>query len=457
MKIIILGAGQVGGSLAEILIEEHHDIILVDKNEERLQYFSNRLDIQTIPGHCAFPDVLRSAGAKDADMIIAVTNSDEANMLACQVAYSLFHVPKKIARVRSSHYFVNKALFGKENLPIDVFINPEQLITNHIAQLLLHPGALQVLELGSGAVKIVNLKPAYGSTLIGKTIATLYDSVPIVEFRMIALLRHDEPVALEADTTIAVGDEVFLIAATEDIGILMTTFYPKKKRYKRIMIVGGGHIGSLLAETLQDEYYVKLIEPDHQRCESLAAQLTNVIVLCAEASDEELLMNENIENTDVLIAVTDDDETNIITCIHAKRLGVKQTITLIARAAYTNLIETGPINIVISPQLVSVGSILTHVRHGDVVQVHELRRGRAEAIEMIAHGDYKTSKIVGRRVSELAWPPHTTIGAIIRGHTVMMAQPDTMLESNDHVILLMADKKYIAQLEKIFQVSPGFF
>ena len=457
MKIIILGAGQVGGSLAETLLEENHDITLVDISERRLKEFADRLDIQTVAGRCSYPDILRQAGADDADMIIAVTDSDEANMVACQVAYSLFHIPTKIARIRSEHYFIRKELFGKENLPIDVFISPEQLVTNDVTQLIFHPGALQVLDFGGGIIKLVAVKSYYGGALIGKSVSKLSEYLPNIDVRVIAIFRNDQSIPIDEKTEIEIGDEVFFIAASDDIDPVMSVLRRREEHYKRIIIAGGGNIGGCLAEALQDDYRVKIVDHNRQRCEMLAQRLNNVTILNGEASDEDLLINEDIENTDVFVAVTNDDEANIIACIQAKRMGVKQVMALITRTAYIDLIEGGSINIAISPQQATVGSILTHVRQGDVVVVHSLRRGAAEAIEAVAHGDRKTSKVVGRKIAKIKLPKDTTIGAIIRGDTAIIPSDDTIIESEDHVILFVADKSRIRDVEKMFQVSPGFF
>jgi len=457
MKIIILGAGQVGGSLAERLISEHHDITLIDINEDRLKELADRLDLRTVVGRCSYPEVLRRAGADDADMMIAVTDSDESNMVACQVAYSLFHIPTKIARIRSQHYLIRKELFGKENLPIDVFISPEQLITHYVTDLIMHPGTLQVLDFGNGIVKLVAVKPYYGGALIGKDINKLHEYLPDIDVRIVAIFRNNQSIPIGGKTEIEIGDEVFFIAASENISKIVTALRRKEEPYKRIIIAGGGNIGSCLAQALQDDYQVKVIEHNRRRCERLAGKLGDVTVLCGEASDEELLVNENIEDTDVFVSVTNDDEANIIACIQAKRLGVKQAMALITRTAYVDLIEGGPINIAISPQQATIGSILTHIRQSDVVVVHSLRRGAAEAIEAIAHGDRKTSQVVGRTLAEIKLPKGTTIGAIIRADTAIIPDNDTMIESEDHIILFVADKKHIHDVDRLFQVSASFF
>ena len=458
MKIIILGAGQVGGTLAEALIAEKHDITLIDISSEPLKELEDRLDIRTINGHGSYPHILREAGADNADMIVAVTDSDEANMVACQVAYSLFHIPTKIARIRSPHYFISQELFGKENMPIDVFISPEQLVTNNITQLIMHPGALQVLEFGNGLIKLAAVKPYYGGVLVGRNINSLQEYLPDIKARIVAIFRNDCSIPLEESTTVEIGDEVFFTAASEDIDTIISAFRRTERAYKRIIIAGGGNIGYRLAATLQNDYQIKLIELSRKRCEYLAEKLDNVTVLCGKASDDELLLDENIEHTDVFIALTNDDEANIIASIQAKKLGVKQTMTLITRTTYIDLIEGGSINIAISPQQATTGAIITHLRKGDIQCVYSLRRGAAEVIVAVARGDKKTSNTVGRLIKDINFPKGTTVGGIIRGDTGLIpTEDDIIIEADDHVILFVSDKKSVPRVEKLFQVSPGFF
>ncbi len=457
MKIIILGAGQVGGSLAENLITENHDITIVDVDEERLRGLQERLDLRTVVGFCSYPDVIGEAGGDGADMIIAVTDSDEANMVACQVAHSLFNIPMKIARIRSQHYFIRSELFGKEDLPIDVFISPEQLVTDYVKQLILHPGALQVLNFANDKVKLIVIKPYYGGPLLGKSIGKLPDYLPGVEAKVAAIFREDRSIPLEDSTVIEIGDEVFFITASENARIIMAALRRVEESYENIMIAGGGNIGGRLAEVLENQYRIKLIDHNAKRCEQLSEKLNSTIVLNGDCCDTELLINENIENVDVFCAVTNDDEDNIIACLQAKRLGAKQVLALITRTAYVDLIEGGTINIAISPQQATVGSILTHIRRGDVVKVHSLRRGAAEAIEAIAHGDRKTSKVVGRKLAHIRLPKGTIIGAIVRNSEVIIPREDTVIQSDDHIVLFVADKKHIRDVERLFQVAPGFF
>lgn len=457
MKIVILGAGQVGSTLAENLAGEHHDVTLVDTNEAVLRDVQDRLDVSTVVGSASYPEVLRQAGADSADMLIAVTDNDEVNMIACQVAYSLFNTPSKIARVRSHHYFIRKELFGEANLPIDVFISPETLVTNYIKELIDHPGALQVLEFSDQRVKLVSIKPHYGGNLVGKSLKKIGDYIPGVEMRVAAIFRDERSIPLSGSTVIEVEDEVFFITASENIRAVMAALGRTYRPYQHIMIGGGGNIGSTLAAQLENDYRVKIIDHNRPNCERLVKKLANTTVLCGDVSDKDLLFNENIDQVDLYCAVTSHDEANIMAALQAKRMGARQVMALIMRPAYVDLIEGGEINIAISPQQATISSILAHVRRGDVVSVHSMRRGAAEAIEAVANGDEKTSKVVGRTLSQIRMPTATTIGAIVRGGDVIIPHHDTRIESGDHVILFVSDKAHIREVERMFSVKLSYF
>lgn len=457
MQIIILGAGQVGGSLAETLVSEGHDVTVVDMHSDRLQEFSDRLDIRTVVGRCSYPNILRQAGAEAADMIIAVTDSDEVNMVACQVAYSLFNVPRKIARIRSPHYFIRKELFSSDDLPIDVFISPEKIITESIAESLAYLGAHQVCSFGEDQLKLVLVKAYYGGLALGKTFDELRDSLPEDKTALLSLYRQEKIQTLDAETRIEVGDTVCFVAKTEYLENVLRQFRKTPDSCNRIMIAGGGNLGGTLAKILQNKYHVKIIDHNRQRCEHLAETLNKATVLCAEASDEELLINENIEHTDIFIALTNDDEANILAAIQAKRLGAKALMALINRTAYVDLIEGGTISHIISPQYATIGSILAHVRQGDIVSVKSLMRGKAEAMEVIAHGDEHTSMVVGKTVAQIKWPKRVTLFGIKRDARSFIPQPETLIEQEDHLMLAIFDKRDIIDLEKLLQVSAHFF
>ena len=456
MKIIILGAGQVGSSVAHNLASEFNDITVVDGNAQVLQELQDRLDIRTIVGHGAHPDILIRAGAEDADMIIAVTNSDETNMVACQVAYTLFHTPTKIARVRSAEYLSRPRLFTVDALPIDVLISPEQLVTDYVQRLIEYPGALQVLDFANGKVQLVAVRAYYDGPLIGQELRALREHMPKVEARVAAIFRRGKPILPEGDTVIEVDDEVFFVAARQNIRAVMSELRREDKTVKRVILAGGGNIGMRLAEALQKRYQVKIIDRNVERTRMLSERLENCVVLLGDAADSELLLEENIENTDVFCALTNDEEANILSAMLAKRLGARKVMSLINRAAYADLVHSDAIDIALSPQQATIGSLLTHVRRGDVVAVHSLRRGAAEAIEAVAHGDRSNSKVVGRTLQDIKLPPGTTIGAVVRGDQVIIAHHDTLIQSGDHVILFLVDKRRIPDVERLFQVSVTF-
>ena len=457
MKIIILGAGQVGGTLAEHLASEANDITVVDTDGDRLRELGDRLDIRTIQGRGSFPTVLRQAGADDADMLVAVTNSDETNMVACQVAYTLFHTPTKIARVREPAYLTRAGLFDNEAIPVDVLISPEQVVTNYIKRLIEYPGALQVIDFADGKAQLVASKAYYGGPLVGQQLKELRAHMPGVDTRVAAIYRRNRAIVPRGDTVIEADDEVFFIAARGNIRAVMSELRRLEDSYRRVVIAGGGNIGERLAEAIESRYQVKIIEKSPARCRHLSEVLDSTIVLQGSASDRDLLLEENINDADIFLALTNDDEANIMSSLLAKRLGARKVITLINNTAYVDLVQGGEIDIAISPQLATIGTLLTHVRRGDVVSVHSLRRGAAEAIEAIAHGDAKSSKVVGRRIGEIALPPDTTIGAVIRDEEVLIAHDDTVIESGDHVILFLMDKRHIRDVERLFQVGLAFF
>ncbi|MEW6166120.1 MAG: Trk system potassium transporter TrkA [Pseudomonadota bacterium] len=458
MKIIILGAGQVGSTLAENLASERNDVTVVDTNPMALANLQERLDLRTVHGHASHPSVLRQAGADDADMIIAVTNSDETNMLACKIANTLFNTPTKIARVRAMDYLREEKLFGADALPVDMRISPEQLVTDLIQRLIEYPGALQVVEFADGRVRLVGVKAYYGGPLVSRQLKELPAHLPGVDARVAAIYRRGRPIIPEGDTIIEAEDEVFFVAARDHIPKIIAELRRLDKPVKRVMLAGGGNIGLRLARALESsKIQVKIVEKIKERAQLLSEQLQHSIVLNGDAANEALLREENIEDVDVFCAITNDDEANILSAMLAKRLGARKALCLINRVSYVDLVEGGSIDIAISPQSSTVSALLARVRRGDVVRVHSLRRGAAEAIEAIAHGDRHNSKVVGRRLEEIKLPQGTTIGAIVRGDEVVIAHHDTLIEAEDHVILFIVDKKRVKDVEKLFQVGLNFF
>jgi len=457
MKIIILGANQVANSLAENLASESNDITLVDPDANLLRELKDRLDVAIVSGWPSHPDVLRQAGADDADMVIAVTENDEVNMVACQIAFTLFKTPKKICRLRSAAYINQENLFRPDAIALDVVISPEHLVSNYIARLIALPGSLQVLDFAGGKAQLVAVRAYYGGPLVGQEIRFLREHMPSVDTRVAAIFRRNRAIMPEGSTVIEADDEVFFIAASNHIRAVIGELRRLDKPYKRVIIAGGGNIGARLAEAIEGRYQTKIIEHNTGRCAFLSEYLHKTIVLNGEASDRSLLQEENIEDTDVFLALTNDDEANIMASLLAKRMGARKVMTLINNPAYVDLVQGGEIDIAISPQQATIGSLLTHVRRGDVVNVHSLRRGAAEALEAIAHGDRNSSKVVGRAIEDIDLPPRTTIGAIVRNEEVLIAHDDIVIATGDHVILFLMDKKHIPDIEKLFAVGFHFF
>ncbi|MEZ5626914.1 Trk system potassium transporter TrkA [Denitromonas sp.] len=467
MKIILLGAGQVGASVAENLVSEANDITMVDTDADHLAVLRDRLDLRTVCGNAASPSVLKEAGAEDADLLIAVTQSDQTNLCACRIARTLFNLPTRIARLRSSDFVDHPELLNLENFAVDFSICPEQIVTDYIRRLIEFPEALQVVDFADGALSLIAVRAFEGGPLVGHPIKALRYHMPNVEVRVSAIYRQGEPIIPEGDTFIQPGDEVFCLAASANIRRVMRELTHIDRPMRRIMIAGGGNIGLRLARAIESDYEVKILEYDKRRAEAIAIELHNTLVLRGDSTDENLLENENIDEMDMFVALTNDEEDNIMSASLAKRMGARRTLALINRKSYVDLVQGGHIDIAISPAQTSIGSLLAHVRRGDVVAVHSLRRGAAEALEIIAHGDEKNSKVVGRAIEDIRLPRGATIGALVRmeGATedspgrpnVLMAHHDTVIEPEDHLIVFCTSKKLVRQVEKLFQVDFSFF
>jgi len=457
MKIVVLGAGQVGSTVAHSLANEENDITIVDTDAKRLKILQDRLDIRGVIGHASHPKVLVRAGIEDADLVIALTSSDEVNMTACQVAYTLYNTPTRIARIRSADYIEHPELFDREHCPVDVLISPETLVTQHIARLIEYPGALQVLDFADGRAQLVATRAYAGGPLVGHRLHTLREHIPAdAEARIAAIYRRDKTIIPDGGTVIEEDDIVFFLAAQKNIWMMMKELRPVDNPVRRIILAGGGNIGSNLARILERRHHVKIIERNQERAELIAEDLEKAIVLVGDCADEQLLQEEAIETTDVFCVLTNDDAANILSSMLAKQMGAEKVIALINRPAYVDLVESGSIDIAVSPQQVTIGALLTHIRRGNMVRVHSLRRGAAEAIEAVALGDKRSSRVVGRSIEEIDLPPGTTIPAIVRGEDVIIAHHDTIILEHDHVILFVPDKRQIAAVEHLFQVSAMF-
>ncbi|WP_392566198.1 Trk system potassium transporter TrkA [Utexia brackfieldae] len=453
MKIIILGAGQTGSALAEYLVtDSENDITIIDEDPQKLQSLRERFDLQTIHGHASYPQILSSAGAENADMLVAVTNSDEANMIACQFAYSLFGIPQKVARIRAAEYNDDSlSLFSPDRIPIDHIIAPEKLITNNIYQLIEYPGVLQIAMFHDNQVALAVVTAYYGGALVGNELSALKEHLPYIDVRIVAIYRQGKFIKPIGSTIIEAADEVYFITIPESIKAVTNELQRLEKPYKRVMISGGGSIAITLAKKLENDYQVKLIEKNTEKAEFIAEQLINTTVLHGDPSDQELLSQEQVDESDLFIAVTSDDESNIMSAMLAKRLGAKKVIVLIQRQAYLQLISESVIDIALSPQHATISALLSHIRQSDIVSVIALRQGIAEAIEIIAHGDKQTSKVVGRPIDEIRLTGGATIGAVIRDDDILIAHDDLVIEDNDHLIIFLPDRKFVSDIERLFR------
>ena len=467
MNIIILGAGRVGESVAESLVSERNDITMIDTDPERLRVLQDRMDLRGVPGNGIQPSVLREAGAEDADMLIACAAQDETNLVVCKIAHELFNIPTTIARVRSPEFPESSPLMGRTGFAVDAVICPEESLTRYIRKLIEYPEALQVLEFAEGRVSLIAVRAISGGPMVRHIISELPQLVPEVDMRFVAIYRsdergHDYQVLCDGTTRIEPGDEVFVLAATKNIRRVLDTLRRRDQPVKRVMIAGGGKVGLRLARYLKSSHRVKIVEANAQRCQYLATQLpTDTLVLHGDSTDEELLEEENVQDVDLFLALTSDDEDNIMACLLAKRMGAKRVLALINRKAYADLVQGTTIDIAVSPAQTVIGELLTFVRRGDVEAVYSLRRGAAEALEVTAHGDRASSKVVGRRIDELPLPAGAQIGAVVRGEgdaaKVIIPHHDTMIEGEDRLVIFLPRKRMVRDVEKLFQVSATYF
>ncbi len=451
MKILILGAGSTGASVAEALASEENDIVVVDFKVDLLEALKERFDIATVAGNAAHPSILEQAGISNMDMVIAVTDRDETNMLACLIINALYSKPRTIARVRAIDYLKHPKLFSSKGIPVDIVISPEQIVMQSIRNLIEFPGVLQVSEFANGLVRLFSVKVVANGDLTGKKIKTLKERFVSGKTRVVAIFRQGLPLGVNGDATIETGDEVFFVAPRKEVRRVLEELGKLEEPIKRIIIAGGGHVGKRLALALEDKYQVKIIEHDVNRAKKIANDLDKTVVLLGDCADEKLLLDESIENTDLFCAITDNDGVNIISASLAKSLGARKTICLLNHASYTKLVHGTSIDAVILPNQETLGSILKHVRSGDVAQVISLCGGTAEAIEAIAHHNGREDSVVGKQVDSVKFPPGIVMGALIRNNEVIAVHHDTIFKEDDHVIMFAMNKKLIPHIEKSFQ------
>ena len=452
MEIVILGAGGVGSTLADLLAKEseENDITVIDANPSYLSSVEEHADIKTIQGHCSHPDVLVKAGIQKADIVVAVSGSDEINLVACLIAKTLSTNIRTIARIRDTSY-AKKDTKGTILQIVDKIISPEQLLTDYIQRLIDTPGSLQVLDFANGQLNLVGVKAVRGGPLIGHHISDLKKHMPKVDTRIAAIFRQDQAVIPSGDTIIEAGDEVFFIAKKNDISSVINEMRKKEDAYKRIMIAGGGKVGSRLAKAIEHNHQVKVIETNKERAKYIAGNLKSTIVLHGDSSDKLLLHEENIESMDIFASLTNDDETNIMSCLLAKEMGAHKLISLINNPAYVDLVQGRGIDIAIAPSQITIGTLLAEVAGEGVETIYSLRRGAAEAIETIVKKNQDKGKcVIGKRLGDVLVPDGVTIGAIMHDNEANIAHNDTIICENDHLILFLTDKNILPEIKSIF-------
>jgi trk system potassium uptake protein len=459
MHILIIGAGRVGTSVAESLVSERNDITVIDSDPQRLRLLQERLDLRGVTGNAIQPSVLREAGAEDCDLLIACAPMDETNLVVCKLAHDLFNVTTTIARLRSPEFVPGSPLLARgTGFGVDEVICPEQSVTTYIRKLIEYPEALRIVEFADGRVTMAGVRAFAGGPLVGHRLDEIPTLVPGMDMRIVGLFRQDQPLKTDGDTRIEAGDEAVVLARTAAVPDVLAALRARDRPVRRVMIAGGGKVGLRLARALQGRYEIKLIELDRARCEYLAAELgSDVLVLQGDSTDEDLMADEHVGDMDVFIALTSDDEDNILAGLMAKRLGVRRAIVLINRRAYTELVQGTQIDVAISPQHAVIGELLAHVRRGDIEAVHSMQQGAAESMEIIVRGDRRSSKVVGRRIEQLSLPEGVQIGALVRGDDVLIAHHDTVVETDDHVIVFLPNKRQVRAVEKLFQVGATFF
>jgi trk system potassium uptake protein TrkA len=492
MKIIILGAGRVGYSVAESLVSEKNDITVIDTNAECLRALESRFDLRGVLGSGIDPQVLAEAGARDTDLLIACASLDETNLVCCKLAQAMFGIPTRIARVHSSSLALEHEgqLLGKDGFGVDRIICPEESLTSYICKLIEYPQAMQVRAFADGRAALAAVRARAGAPAVGLQIAEIRALRPDLEMRIVAIYRlfPDEPdrfVRCDGATTVEPGDEVFILAAAGHLPEALSVINLPEGRLlrpvRRIMVAGGGQVSLRLAHKLTQtpgRFHIKIIERSEQQCLSLAAALpAEVLVLQGDATDEELLRNENVEDVDLFLALGNDDENNIMSTLLAKRMGARRVLALVDRRAYADLVHGTQIDIALTPAQALLGELLAHVRRGDVQAVHSLRRGVAEALEIVARGDRKSSRVVGRKVEDLRLPEDVHIGLIVRGIPdaegvagdagrqgdgqaaieVIIPRSHTVIQSGDHVVFFLPSKRLVRDVENLFRVSATFF
>jgi trk system potassium uptake protein TrkA len=458
MKIIVCGAGQVGWQIARHLSSEDNEVTVIDNNAGLVRSVIDTLDVKGIPGFASHPDILGMAGARDADMIVAATHSDEVNMVTCQVAHSIFAVPRKIARLRSQAYLdaIYSDLYRRDHLPIDVVISPEKEVAEAALRRLSVPTAFDSELFLDGEAQFLGITLTEDCTVTNTPLSQLSELFSTLRALVVGIRRNGKLFVPERDDQLYPNDDVYLFTAVEDIERTMEIFGKSHSKAERFIIVGGGYVGRAIARRLEQDgrkLRAKVIEKDREVAEQAADVLERTVVLHGDGLNIDLLEEANIGNADALLGVTDDDKTNLLSCARAKASGVPLTITLVNDPSMVGLLSPLNIDAYINPRATTVSSILRHIRHGRIKAVYSIGDAEAEIIEAQVLG---TSPVAGRRLSEIEWPPGAIVGAILKGGKITKPSGNTMIEEGDivTVFVLRAD---VVQVEKLFQVTIDFF
>lgn len=459
MQIIVSGAGQVGQTLASYLAEEGHEVTLIDKSPELIAQVNETLDVSGIVGFGSHPNVLERAGARKADMLIAATHIDEINMVSCQVAHTIFNIPKKIARVREDNYLDPSwaNLFSNDHMPIDMIISPEKSIAHAIMERMRAPGSFNVIPMADGQVKLISVVCHDDCPVINTPMKQLYTLFPDLLFKVVAIIRGDEKIIPESLDQIQEGDEVYFVVDQSHMQRAMAAFGHEEKEARRVLIIGGGNIGVLVAQELCErnpDVVVRMIESNPDRARFASEMLPKVLVLQGDALTREILEEANIGYTEAVICVTNHDESNILASLLAEEYGCPRTIALLSNSTYTPMASSLGIDAVVNPRSITVSTILRHVRYGCVKSAFSLRDGFAEVMD-IDVPDTATS-VLYKPLKTMSLPENTILGIIIRKGDVLVAHGDTMLYPDDRLILLTAHNQ-VKKVEKMFSSSQATY
>ncbi len=458
MRVIICGAGQVGFSIAAYLARENNDVTVIDQSPEMIARVNMEVDAIGIVGSACSPDVLNAAGARDADMIIAVTQNDEVNMVACQVAHSLFNVPKKIARIRDQ-VFRNPQwanLFSRSHMPIDVIISPEVEVAQAVDIRLSVPGTTTVTPLADGKLYLCGVICEDNCPLVNTQLNQLPELFPDMSARIVAIVRDGRRFIPKGNDQMYVGDEVFFLTETSLLKRILVSFGHEENKARNIIVVGGGNIGLSLVKKIQnsnENINLKIIEQNTERAIYLSEILEDVLILNASGLDRQILEEANISDVDTLIAVTEDDETNILVSLLARQYGCERVIPLVNKEAYNSLTGTLGLGAVVSPKAITVSTIMRHVRRGRIRAVHNILGDFAEIIEITAS---ESSSILNRQLCDVDLPKNVYIFAIIRDEEIILPDAKSSVKKGDHVVILAARDQAV-KVEKIFSAQVDIF